>query len=351
MLEVGVEEGDQAYQLFRVFSALRLADGTVVIGNAGSGELRFFDRSGRFLRSAGRHGAGPGEFGEYSAMHLWRSPGGALVVDDRGNNRVNLFDSTGAFLSAVHLEPLPDAPRAWPTGVFGDGSWLAAAPEGGGIIQGVPGTVIEGARFRYTRYASDGRPLNSMLSLEGRPRYVHRVVGIIHYPYIPLTAEPLLAAHGERLYVLRGSAPELEQWGLDGALAGLVRWRPPHQRRSADIYERYKREALEDIPDANQRRRYERYFQQYLPIPESVPTYRTMLVDTDDHVWLERYRLPWERQRRWDVIDPAGRWLGTIDTPEALWVYEIGTDFVLGLHLDSLRVERIRLHELIKPSR
>ena len=75
VLEIGVEEGEEAYELYRVVDALRLDDGRIVVSNAGTGELRFFDHQGTHLWNAGRHGQGPGEFGEFSSMRVWAVPG------------------------------------------------------------------------------------------------------------------------------------------------------------------------------------------------------------------------------------------------------------------------------------
>src|SRR5687768_11995460 len=59
---IGEEEGDPPYLLSRVYAAARLPNGHIVIGNSSSSELRFFTSEGRFVKSAGRRGGGPGEF-------------------------------------------------------------------------------------------------------------------------------------------------------------------------------------------------------------------------------------------------------------------------------------------------
>src|SRR5688572_10531055 len=48
-LHLGAVEGDERYQLFRVSGAAQLSDGRLVVVNAGSQELRFFDQRGVFL--------------------------------------------------------------------------------------------------------------------------------------------------------------------------------------------------------------------------------------------------------------------------------------------------------------
>ena len=48
----------------------------------------------------------------------------------------------------------------------------------------------------------------------------------------------------------------------------------------------------------------------------------------------------------WDILDPEGRWLGTIQTPTRLTIFEIGSDYVLGRYRDELDIEKVRLHTL-----
>jgi len=56
--------------------------------------------------------------------------------------------------------------------------------------------------------------------------------------------------------------------------------------------------------------------------------------------------LPWENVPTWDILDPEGRWLGTIQTPTGLTIFEIGSDYVLGRYRDELDLQKIRLHTL-----
>lgn len=56
-----------------------------------------FDRSGRFLKTWGRKGTGPGEF---DCVHtLAFDSQGRLFVGDRQNNRIQIFDQEGTFIA------------------------------------------------------------------------------------------------------------------------------------------------------------------------------------------------------------------------------------------------------------
>ncbi|MFH1766106.1 MAG: 6-bladed beta-propeller [Gemmatimonadota bacterium] len=101
LLEIGVREGDEAYQLHRVRGSVRLEDGRIVVLNAGSQELRYFDPDGRFLGAVGGQGEGPGEF--QSPAGLRRGADGGLQVWDGSLMRVSHLDPEGTFRESFRL--------------------------------------------------------------------------------------------------------------------------------------------------------------------------------------------------------------------------------------------------------
>jgi hypothetical protein len=100
-LSIGEVDGEAPY-LFGGISdrgVTVLADSTISIVDAGPGtrEIRLFDRSGRFLRSMGRIGQGPGEFG--SIPHTHPHPSGVLAYD--GNlRRITVFSHDGELVES-----------------------------------------------------------------------------------------------------------------------------------------------------------------------------------------------------------------------------------------------------------
>lgn len=345
-LEIGIESGEEPYQLNRVFEALRRPDGSVLVGNSGTGEIRVFDAAGRFVRAIGRRGNGPGEFGEFSSVRFNLAPDGSLVAYDNGNLRVHHFDSSGTYLRTVRIASTADGLRAFYQGLFADGTWLTLAlqPE----LRNEPGVYLKSTQ-QFTRYGADGQPIASLRQVEGRTRFVHAFQSITHFPFVPFTAEPLARVAGDRLLVVPGGAPDVEQRDLDGKL--LRRFRPAIDLvRTADVYPRY-REASLAAMDSAQRVQYEHFYALSHPLPEFVPAFQGILVDDSANIWLERYRMPGETDARWEVISADGRWLGGVAAPDRVRLLQVGTDFVLGRHLDSLGVERIRVHPLRRSPR
>jgi DNA-binding beta-propeller fold protein YncE len=61
------------------------------------GRISVFDRNGRFLRTIGRSGTGPGEFRTPHALEL--DSRGRLIVADRHNHRIQILTRQGQFVS------------------------------------------------------------------------------------------------------------------------------------------------------------------------------------------------------------------------------------------------------------
>ncbi len=97
-VSIGVLEGDPPYQLFRVTGAVRLGDGTIVVTNVGTQELRYFDSTGAFLRSAGGRGKGPGEFSELRQIYRRGDTVRAVELD-----RYADFDAEGRLLGSTNI--------------------------------------------------------------------------------------------------------------------------------------------------------------------------------------------------------------------------------------------------------
>jgi hypothetical protein len=101
LVEIGVREGEEPYQLHRALGSVRLQDGRMVVLNGGSQELRYYDATGRFITSVGRRGEGPGEY--QRPEYLRRTQDGGLLVWDRDLMRESFLDVEGNFKEAVPL--------------------------------------------------------------------------------------------------------------------------------------------------------------------------------------------------------------------------------------------------------
>jgi len=85
------------------------------------------------------------------------------------------------------------------------------------------------------------------------------------------------------------------------------------------------------------------------PVADEFPAYEMIRVTRDGHLWVRDYdRPPYDAPHRWVILDPEGRLVGRIETPRNLRIFEIGSDYVLGVDRDELDIERLRLHGLVR---
>jgi hypothetical protein len=344
-LDIGVLEGDPHYQFDRVAGALRLSDGRIVVANAGTGELRFYDAAGRFLSASGRKGGGPGEF--EGMAWLRATAGDSLLTYDYQQRRMSLFDPQGHFIRSFVPQPLAGT-AAFPryAAPFADGSLLLVAARfagpDGGLRSGVSRDTV-----LYLRCDGEGATLDTMGSFVGDERYMKVdeqsvVIGIRAFGHSGQTA-----VQGDGFYYGSSDRFEIGYYAADGALRQVIRLAQVNLSVTAQDIERFKQEQLADARDDLDRQLWERMLED-MTYPETMPAYGEFQTDAEGNLWVGVYRRPGDEQPRWLVFDPQGALLGTLPTPPRFSVYQIGFDFLLGRWRDELDVEHVRLYELRK---
>ena len=83
VLSLGVVDTPLAQQFHNIEGVTRMRDGTIVVLNTGSGEVRAFDSGGNHLWSTGGLGPGPGEMSDHLGKRLLRLKGDTLLVIDQ----------------------------------------------------------------------------------------------------------------------------------------------------------------------------------------------------------------------------------------------------------------------------
>jgi hypothetical protein len=340
-LSIGAEDKGPAYQLDRVFGAVRLPDGRIAIGNTSTSELRLYDAGGRFLASASRRGAGPGEFDATESI-VPRVFGASLLANDLSHARVNRYDFAGKVMPQITLKSIPGAVQSIIQATAG--SSLVASVTASPILQGAAGQRLV-TRYRYAVYDSTGMQRAALFELPSRERIVHTFNGSTRFPYIPFSPAPIVAASADKVYLIRGSAPVIEVWSLAGKRTGTITWKA-QQTAVRDVWARWRQAELDAETRQTSKLFYEDFFSDRLPRPEYVPVAEAMHVDPAGRLWIVRERLRWEPARRCDVLDAAGRFLGSVVLPPNFSLFQVGADFVLGRARDADDVEQVQLYRL-----
>jgi hypothetical protein len=159
ILEIGVQSGAEEYQLHRAESSIRLDDGTLIVANGGSRQLRFFDESGGFLNAVGGEGEGPGEFRFPSRIR--KTGQDSLLVWDQSMHRISFFDHQGGFQGSRML--MPSAEVLFPGDEWMFGQFWVDSPVGPSArgplreaLAAIPGQPALG-ELGYVRVTSQGR--------------------------------------------------------------------------------------------------------------------------------------------------------------------------------------------------
>jgi hypothetical protein len=341
VLTIGELEGDPSYQLYQVYDARRLNDGRIVVANAGSNELRFYDSKGRFLGAAGRKGGGPGEF--KGLADVWALADDSLLTYDFRNDRISFFDPSGEFVRSFQLQSLTGG-KSSPSLVapFADGSLLIRArtmffspqTEGG----------LRRDSVLYLRCDPAGELIDSVGWYPGPEWYVKSEEGRMAASTRAFGRAPVAATIADAFYFGASDSYELARYDASGELQQLIRKTQQNVSVTAEDIERWKGEHFEE-EDENTRMFWERMHAD-MPFPETMPAYQRVVVDAESNLWVEEYRRPGDEQPRWTVFDPEGVMLGVVATPPNFQVFQIGSDFMLGRWTDELDVEHVQLYKL-----
>ena len=339
IVSIGALEGEEPY-LLHWATARMLPDGRIAVGNAGTDEVRLFDRSGGHLDTWGGEGEGPGEFSFLSRVAPW--PGDSLVAWYSQGRSISVFDASGNFGRSFTLQSTqaeswlrPDPVAARP-----DGTILSlTAPEAAdtAVVEIWDGdgalSASLGVHPNWTVFIERNERGNRELS---RPAYGSRL---------------LVGRWGELVAIGHSSRYEIKAFRGDGSLARVIR--REHALRAPEEADRalYVEEQIsmltgssfpaELLPDAR------RSFQS-TPLAETFPAFSSIVADAAGNLWVEEYEYPREERpsRLWSVFDPDGRILGLVETPKQIAIGEIGEDYILGWTHDEFDVEVIHIWPL-----
>lgn len=339
-VDIGVVDGDPRYQLHRPTSAVRLSDGTIVIANTGTQELRFYDAAGRHVRTAGGRGGGPGEF--EGLRRIDRVAGDTLLAWDWSHARLSRFAPDGRFLSALTLATVAPFSFSDLRGHLDDGGFVLAP---GPAFVRLGNNEVKRDTLTLVRFNHAGEPGDTIAAVPGAERFSSSELRVqMPLPYG--RAAHAVLANG-RLLVADNGRAELAFHGLDGALTQVVRYERSAPAISPEALAAYKRRRIEtasqDFRSAMEK------LMEIVPFPQHAPLFESVRVDVAGNVWLSEVRVSGDEETsHWTVFDTDGRQLGTVTMPPRFEPFQIGDDYVLGQWKDDLDVEHVRLYQLRK---
>ena len=337
-------------QLFGVQGAVKLSNGTFVIANSGSFELRYYDSSGAFLRASGGEGKGPGEFSR-GPWALWKRPGDTLAATDPTNFRLSYYDARGNFAGAVTLRP---EPRKFPR-ILGqlDDAQLVTWD---GVYRQYSGP--EKSAFRdsslYQIVSSDGARFEDVALLPASERWTYTWLGRTNQQALPFGRTGRAAVATDGFWYTTAEHFEIIEFAPSRGMVSIVRLLAQPPTLKDDDISSYKAERMASAPDDPTGRRSWRRWLDDAPYPATSPTFQSLLVDEEQYIWAELFKLPGsllppDYASEWMLFDSDGRFYGTVVMPQRFTPYSIGSDYVLGVWRNADDVEHVQLYDLIKP--
>ena len=337
-LDLGGRGAAEPFQFEQLVDGAIEANGNIIAADRGRAQVLVYDEDGSFRMAIGRKGDGPGEFRGLIAV---AATGDSIIAFDWRSARLSIFNAgTGQLLDAVQLKAPGDnrhpiytykmAGLADSTVVLAPWSFMPHHSGGNRVYWDSTAALLYGLNGRLIRR---GAPYMGAEMYDG-PR------GATLRPFGAFFSVAVAKGY---IYVGDGRNYDICVYRATGQLERIIRrhWTPrpvTDQDRSAEV-EGYVRRAgfpSVDDPRATQLRR----MLENAPFPRNMPAFLGLIVDDSGDVWVRRYepigtRIP----AKWDVFDNRGYWLGTVQLPRNLHIYQIAGHRILGTWQDSLNVQ------------
>ena len=325
------------HEFYRARSMKQRPDGSLMIADGSSREVRLFSATGEFQGSFGGEGDGPGEF-----RRLQR-------IENAGDTLLALGDARVTVI-APDLQVI----RTFNVDYFtADLHYLS----GGTILPEIQRPVLptDGLAGLVRRpdplvlVDLEGAHIDSVGETRGTEMYVLVRDGSYVGAAPPFFAKRShVAALGRN--ILRGSSDmvQLEELDASGNLVRILRI-PGYPLHLSAAQIDAERSALLDRFAPGSTSVLKTVFEA-VPASETRPAFTDILVDPSGAFWLQLYRGETEQDlpEEWLVLDADGTWLGTMRIPDRFTVSDITMDAVLGVWEDELDVEHPQVLRLTR---
>jgi hypothetical protein len=287
--------------------------GKIFIADDKPAAIRVFAPDGKFIRTFGREGDGPGEFRVgYIAVR-----GGVVVLHDPRVARTSVWDTAGTFLRSWHdaccywmdiqidnqnriYIPSPTAPKP------------GEEPHGSAFVRWSPdGSLIDTVwvpREEPTKYWSvslkRGGKVQSMMSTS--------------IPFLPGQTFSLHPDGGVVMGWTGAYSIVRSLTGTDSALVFGRSWTPDpvSDQRRKDQVESQVKQAKEQFGEAAVRDAF-----RLSDVPSTLPAFQGLRVDRAGRVWANRFAVSDTNNTYFDLFDSTGAFLGPVTVPVRISPY------------------------------
>jgi hypothetical protein len=362
-VSIGTLEGEPEYLFGQIISLAVGQDGTLYVVDGQVPDLRAYSPDGKYLRTIGRPGEGPGEIKRPDGG-LQVLSDGRLVVRDPGNARLQVYSPDGEPLATwphrgglQTSSPMPvdqldnvypliliDAEadiREWrtalvrvsPDGVPGD---TLRIPDSDFEPAAIEARVESGGDVSVARNGVPFSPTESWL-FHPNGYFVHGISNRYALTLLKADAPLRIERNADPIPVAAGERAEEEEWAT-------------RQMRQMDPSWRWNGPA----------------------IPETKPPYRALFAARDGRIWVQVSRpgvevgdpaydpsdprsMPdaWREPTAFDVFDEDGTYLGAVSAPDGFATHPTPVfdgDRVWAVSRDDLDVQRVVRFRIVRTS-
>jgi hypothetical protein len=318
----------------QVAGVARFQDGEIVVLDGGmNSRITVLSPSGEFLRTIGRNGEGPGEFGWVTSVQAGADD--SLFVFDAGLQRLTVFSPDGSSVRSADYRPV-EGERLRTVTHLGGNTWLGRGmdtPLQAPLNQIVQDTIILGlldpTLEQLDLVATLPSLMSTGISIGGQ-------IGLGAAAFTPIA---LHATSGGCIFVSTADTSSIQVYSSDGeylkSFEGPGARRPVTREHVEDFVENRLRGAPED-----QQRVFRPAFLDAAHA-ESLPYYFQMLADPWGYLWLQEYSPPVGLGSHWYVVTPTGRVVTEFVLPASIRVYGIDEDGLLGMKRGEFDEEMI----------
>lgn len=323
-----------------VIGATVLRDGTIAIGDGAAPRILLFSRQGRFQRSVGAKGDGPGELRVPRWLGRCGSPGFAAY--DVAQKRLTLFSPDGTVQRTI---PLSSVAGFSPVITCNPAAliFLLTRP----VRR--PSEIGASWMVNTSLVRVRGLTVDTLSAVTGAQEYYINKAGN-SFSEVPLGRRVVASAGPTRLFVCTNQDARCLVFDSAGRQQGTFSVKLPRHTVSVRHWDLARCRLVEHLPSAEERQVHQAVLKE-ISSPREFPLIDEVQVDSRDRLWVRTFAGYGTKLATWIVLSPEGRPLFRVMMPDALRTLEIGDSYVLGLARDADGVESVSFHPIRLPSR
>lgn len=329
-----------------------LEDGSVVVEDNQSDELRIFDADGESFRTIGGPGEGPGEFRNLTELSL--TPGDTIVAFDRRNYRISIFSPAGEFLRSVPVEREVEGPRtyimdAW---AFSSDRFLLHSVVDVDSANTEPRPRLNHNDAVLLELVPEGTITNRLAQFSGGYS-VQFEGGGGSSPFAP---RPIIDMNSGRFGFSSGEDYRLTLAAGPPGILRVITWSGWKQPLADELVASVRSDfdaGWEEVREVDPQLVDNIMRATFAPelLPDSLPVLRSVIPLQNGRTWVCRFRPTneaWMEEDSWHLLNPQGHPVARLALPPESKLVAARGDHVVLVTRDSMDLETLRVFRVLE---